>query len=223
MNGYPKMVHNKAMHRSGVRVRFFNGFDWCFWFLEDHSQLRPPCDLGRSILIGRSRSLFWRFVFFVAAVFGVLAVGNVGSRVALALLHWKRSLRPQGPMMMGDLESPIVAIGGYLVGIAAGSMLAVYWLRRSWPTGVSLGTEPKSTTDDLTWDAGSYYRFIGFAVTAIICFSGLSAYFVAWESTRNWEFPLKLSWTIWLTVNVVAPLIAVVGLSWGVRSRRAEM
>ena len=169
----------------------------------------------------------WRIVGRIVAILGILAGGCIGSGIAIALLSLKRVIYPPGPMMMGDLESAGIGMAGFGFGIAISSMLTAYGWRAFWPTKASSKMRRASKIDDSPQPTLDSYRYyVSFSAVAIVFFGGLAGYFAEWNGSNNWTIPLRFSSLMvdWLWVLIaIAPQLALVGLSWTVRSRRIEM
>ena len=183
--------------------------------------------LAYSFLISRSPWMVWRIVGPIVAILGILAGGCIGSGIGLALLSLKRGLYPSGPMMMGDLESSGIAMAGFGLGIAISSMLTAYRWPAFWWTKASSKMRRASKIDDSPQPTlGSYRYYVSFSAVAIFFFGGLVAYFVDWNGTYNWTIPRRFSSlmvdALWILI-AIAPQLALIGLSWTVRSRRIEM
>lgn len=166
---------------------------------------------------------FARFVIALAMVMGAAIAGSLG---AIQLLKLKRWVIPTGPMSMGDLESPVVAMGGFLIGLACGLMWTTYRLRRFWPAQSAATAGSEVPLPGPLQSVRGYRWFVAFSIAAILGGAAVSSYFGVWELTWNWTFPLdsnKIRWMIWQSANVVAPLTALLSISRSARFHLGEM
>lgn len=157
----------------------------------------------------------------IVAVVSVFAAGYAGGAAVLLWLNWNRSKHPPEPALMGDLESPILAIVGIVVGLATGSMLAAVWLRRIWRAAIPEGEVNLAEVQERN-DTG---RFDQFGKAFLIAIGGLALlplYLGLREIEWGWAGPATWFLPFWFAANVVAPLGALYGVGWLVKKNQVS-
>jgi hypothetical protein len=134
------------------------------------------------------------------------AIGGAGG---LALLAAYRAMSPPGPMPMGDMEAPVVAVIGLLAGGGIGCFAA----------NVALGwTNRRADREAIRPFAEASSKLLYLVrMSALVLFviaGVVTAYFAAWDQTGNWQRWVQLTSFVIVPLPLALPYLVVFGLAW---------